>query len=315
MSGFSGANADSLELAGRELGSSAGSVERIRGSLRAQLYTSHWNGPSADRYRQAWDSIHSPALADAEAFLRACGDRLAENAREQRAASEGRIGTIGGAWFGFGLGLGWTRSDLDPNDITGLLFDLLDIADGLFSFINPAVGFGIGIGLGLIDLFGDDGGYGGDYKWVERAMDILGIAAAGVGLGALIVAGVTGAAVSVPVVGGAMIAGGIIKGVDMFLRTSAGSAFMGWSADTARSAWRATAGGLRSAWSQARSIGEAGRSAIIGSARRAMDATFGVGRRVVQAGNEVVDAAMSVIDNGAKIGGGLLAGARRLVSL
>lgn len=134
MSGFSGANADSLELAGRELVASAGSVERIRTSLRSQLYTSHWEGPSADRYRQSWDSVHAPALGDAETFLRACGDRLAQNAREQRAASDGGGGVIGGT------GATPVSGDSDDSEELRRLLESLGLSGELLDQLLAALG-------------------------------------------------------------------------------------------------------------------------------------------------------------------------------
>lgn len=150
----SGANADDLEQGGRELSSFADEVGRMKGELRASLHTSHWEGLSADRFRQSWDSVHVPALADAEAFLRDAGRRLNENAAEQRRASDGGGGTIttpGSSGDGGKEGDGGDRDDaarllkdigLSDEEIERLFGDLGDIG-GLLGLLEDLLKGGL----------------------------------------------------------------------------------------------------------------------------------------------------------------------------
>lgn len=177
----SGANADDLEQGGRELSSFAGEVGRMKGELRASLHTSHWEGLSADRFRQTWDSVHVPALTDAEAFLRDASRRLNENAAEQRRASEGGGGVLTPPGSSGGDGksgqdkdgkngdavdkllkdLGLSDEDIDKlfgelgdiGGLLGLLHDLLE--DGTLKTILEGVGHVFDVVSVLGDFIGD----------------------------------------------------------------------------------------------------------------------------------------------------------------
>lgn len=105
MGRMSGADAEDLERGGSRLESFAGQIGGMRQPLRNQLRSSPWNGRAADRFRSEWDSVHSPALAEAEEFLRHAGRRLRAEADQQRRASGSGAGGRGAVAVGSGAAL------------------------------------------------------------------------------------------------------------------------------------------------------------------------------------------------------------------
>lgn len=114
MGEMTGADIGDLERGAAQLESVGSRIGAMRNPLRSQLYSSHWHGGAADRFRSEWDSVHGPALSQAEDFLRGAGQRLRTEADQQRSASNmggGGRGTSasaskGSSRGGFG---GWIR--------------------------------------------------------------------------------------------------------------------------------------------------------------------------------------------------------------
>lgn len=291
MCAMTGADADALDRAATRVGEARRDLLGSQVRLTRAIHAAPWIGPSADHFRQSWESEHRRHLSEASLFLEKAVDELRRNAHEQRIASGEFPGSRRAA-----AGRPASRhtvAAIDPDQITNTVFDLLDIS----GVVPHPMGFGIGIGSGVWDLFMSRDGYGGSYHGVESVMDVLAITAAGVGLGALLLGG------GAVVVGGAMIAGGVIKGVDMLLGTAAGKAFMGGVADVGRATWRGVTGALRTTWNSARSIGESGVRAVKDSARAAARSTVEASSRVVS----------GVADKGERLVGGLMSSGRRLL--
>jgi WXG100 family type VII secretion target len=248
-----GANPDELDQLAARFSTEAGTVGSIQRSLNGQIMAAPWQGGTADRFRQRWNGEHRRAMAEAISFLNSNADVLRRNAQEQRNASSAAGAEPGPVQQvdtsrAVGGDPAASSSKLDGGQITTLLADIAEIS----TLVPTAAGFGAGIGLGLMDLFLDRDGYGGEYHAVEATFDVLGVAAAGVGLAGLVAIGLAGGAVAAPaavvVVGGAMIAGGLIKGVDMFLDTGVGKRTMHGISDVGRDAWRSSARAMESAW-------------------------------------------------------------------
>lgn len=87
MSQMTGADIGDLERGAASLESLGGRIGAMARPLRSQLYSSHWHGGAAERFRHEWDSVHAPGLAQAEDFLRSAGHQLRREAEEQRRAS------------------------------------------------------------------------------------------------------------------------------------------------------------------------------------------------------------------------------------
>lgn len=234
-----GADPDDLDRLAVAVDRAGDHVRSIQRSLNGRINSSPWHGRNADRFRDAWSGEHRRAIDDAVRFLEDGSTALRRHAEEQR-----RVSAVG-APVTSRSGLG-----LDASRLVNTGFDLFDIATGASP--TPA-GFGISIGLGLWDLVFDRDGYGGRYRGLESAMDVLGIIAAGVGIAGLVVGGVAAGAVSAPViaaiVGGAAIAGGLIKLADLILETQTGRSALDGTVQVVGSHWRQSAQWLDSNWS------------------------------------------------------------------
>ncbi|MFV0405328.1 MAG: alpha/beta hydrolase, partial [Propioniciclava sp.] len=98
VSYMTGADIEDLEAGASRLASIGTRIGGMARPLRSQWYSSHWHGGAANRFRSEWDSVHSRALADAEAFLRNAGDQLRREADQQRSTSSGGgSGSVGSA--------------------------------------------------------------------------------------------------------------------------------------------------------------------------------------------------------------------------
>ena len=75
---------------------SAGRVDGLRTSARADLQTLAWAGNDADRFRSRWESEGIRLLSSASALLRSAGDTLRTNAADQRRTSAAEGGTFTG---------------------------------------------------------------------------------------------------------------------------------------------------------------------------------------------------------------------------
>lgn len=87
MAQMTGADIGDLESGAARLESVGTRIGAMRRPLRSQLYSSHWEGRAAVRFRSEWDTVHGPALTNAESFLREAGQRLRAEADQQRHAS------------------------------------------------------------------------------------------------------------------------------------------------------------------------------------------------------------------------------------
>lgn len=87
MAQMTGADIGDLESGAARLESVGSQIGGMRRPLRSQLYSSHWEGRAAERFRNRWDTVHGPALSDAEAFLHSAGRLLRAEADQQRRAS------------------------------------------------------------------------------------------------------------------------------------------------------------------------------------------------------------------------------------
>jgi uncharacterized protein YukE len=83
-----GADPRELENLARLLEARASQLEAVHRQLGRQLHTAPWHGPSADRFRSRWATVHSREVSGAAAFLREAGRVLNDNARQQRDASD-----------------------------------------------------------------------------------------------------------------------------------------------------------------------------------------------------------------------------------
>lgn len=95
--GMVGANADALDAAAAELSAAAEDFDRSAGVLAASLGSMNWLGAVAIRFTDLWNSAHQPAMFRTASYLRENADRLRQQAKEQRAASEDHFG-VGGHW-------------------------------------------------------------------------------------------------------------------------------------------------------------------------------------------------------------------------
>lgn len=194
MAQMTGADIGDLESGAARLESVGGQIGAMRRPLRSQLYSSYWEGRAAERFRSQWDTVHGPALSNAEDFLRNAGRVLREEAEQQRRASAAGSARSRSRGHGVGNDVGTSaRSDffewanLDEFrtilNLYGLVnggWDLLRLARSTGSLALSPLGAFLGpleMGFGLIDLFLVDDGYGGgQFKNVERAADVLGVA-------------------------------------------------------------------------------------------------------------------------------------------
>lgn len=87
MAQMTGADIGDLESGAARLESVGNEIGAMRRPLRSQLYSSYWEGRAAERFRSEWDTVHGPALSNAEDFLRNAGQQLHREAEEQRQAS------------------------------------------------------------------------------------------------------------------------------------------------------------------------------------------------------------------------------------
>lgn len=87
MAQMTGADISDLESGAARLESVGSQIGGLRRPLRSQLYSSYWEGRAAERFRSQWDTVHGPALTNAEDFLRNAGQRLRVEADQQRRAS------------------------------------------------------------------------------------------------------------------------------------------------------------------------------------------------------------------------------------
>lgn len=238
-----GANPDELDRLAAILDRSADRVRSIQRSLSSQIHSSPWHGRNAQQFRHEWSGEHRRAIDESIAFLDEQSTALRRHADDQRRVSgAGTLGSDPGH-------AGRSGASPDAGKVVNSMFDLVDI----FTGATPSpFGFGASIGLGLYDLIFDQDGYGDEYHGLESVMDGLGIAAAAVGLGGLIVIGVAGGVAAAPaavlVVGVAAIAGGLIKGVDLFLDTSVGYQVLTTTSRTLNEGWRMQARLLEKDW-------------------------------------------------------------------
>lgn len=114
MAQMTGADIGDLERGAGSLESIGGRIGGMARPLRSQLYSSHWHGGAAERFRSEWDSVHGPALVQAEDFLRNAGQQLRREADEQRRASGAGGGGHGASSAG-GATSGGTTSEEPTN--------------------------------------------------------------------------------------------------------------------------------------------------------------------------------------------------------
>lgn len=84
---MSGADSDELDRVGVRLDSAAHGLKTKGERIRSDLYAAPWRGPSADQFRQEFDSRHLQAIMAAARFLDEAQQTLHRNAQEQRHAS------------------------------------------------------------------------------------------------------------------------------------------------------------------------------------------------------------------------------------
>lgn len=105
-----GADPDALEELARQCDVAAQRIDTLTRQLNAKLVSTAWHGHGADRFRADWNRSHRTRLTSAAGFLHHARDTLRRQADEQRRASEGGGGRLGGAspsgvpaWFAAGL--------------------------------------------------------------------------------------------------------------------------------------------------------------------------------------------------------------------
>lgn len=105
---YVGADADGLEVLGREFGLQARRLRDRQRRVSALLVSAPWSGRDADRFRQEWSRTHRPALERVAAVLEAAAALLATQAAQQRHASNVGVSESAGAASGAALlGLSW----------------------------------------------------------------------------------------------------------------------------------------------------------------------------------------------------------------
>ena len=97
MSDMWGADPDALDSLATRFADSAGRVDALRTSARADLQSLAWEGSDAERFRSRWESEGIRLLTSASALLRSAGDNLRTNAADQRRTSAAEAGTITGS--------------------------------------------------------------------------------------------------------------------------------------------------------------------------------------------------------------------------
>ena len=169
-----GADADALDRLAGELESEATALEAMHRALGRQLHSAPWRGASADRFRQNWSGNHAGHVARAAEFLRANSLILRDNARQQRAASDG----VGGVTPGPGLmtavgpardseGLpGWWDGTKETLETLGIPVEQMQLVLDLLEKLDPE------LRESLVDLLGGSG----FTDFLDLAGDALGIA-------------------------------------------------------------------------------------------------------------------------------------------
>lgn len=95
-----GANADSLEHAGVELNAAADELDSSAKQLASTLGSLSWLGQVAVRFMDMWNTRHAAEMQLTSSFLRENAQKLYDQAKQQREASNSMgAGGSGGGWF------------------------------------------------------------------------------------------------------------------------------------------------------------------------------------------------------------------------
>lgn len=157
MTNMSGADSDALDRVGAQLERSGVDL-RTRGQrLQRSINASPWHGPSAERFRHDFATVHMRSITEAARFLDDAKEALRSNAQQQRDAS----GVTGGGsrgipWLGPFPTLrvpGWRMLPFQP-------FRHLDNVMRLPALIGPNLGQYLRDHDGLIDV--------GDPDWSKK---------------------------------------------------------------------------------------------------------------------------------------------------
>lgn len=246
-----GADTEQLDGLGRRMAASADQLERIRVTVRSNLYSVRWHGGDAEHARRQWDAVNGPALTRAAHGLREGAEALRRNAADQRRASEAdgsvrRVGTLAGgtvAAAGAGVAVGTasaSASDYFLNELFPATLDVADQAEVFGGAAGTLLGGALGVfsvATGLIDLAYDHP-YEGNFAIAESTADGLKAMSGGLALAALCAGGPTNP-VGATLTGLTFISFGVSYGLDLGLNA--------WN-DWGRDAYRETAAAVDEAW-------------------------------------------------------------------
>ena len=130
-----GADPEQLDELADRLGREADQIAKSTAAINRALTRVYWRGPHANEFRRRWSTVHKPMAENASEALRAMARATRDNARQQRAASDGgpgvgvAVGAHGGAGSGAGGGGhsggggggggggGWGKGDEGPHGI------------------------------------------------------------------------------------------------------------------------------------------------------------------------------------------------------
>jgi uncharacterized protein YukE len=93
--GFTGADADALDQAAQRMERAGRQLLQRSQRLQRTLMATPWRGPTADRFRSEFNSVHLRAVSEAAAFLDEAQRALHHNADQQRKVSSAGSGAIG----------------------------------------------------------------------------------------------------------------------------------------------------------------------------------------------------------------------------
>lgn len=94
MSSMWGADLGRLEEMERQMRSVSARLSAVQVSLRGQIASSPWRGPSGDQFRQAWDRDIRPTLLSAAQQLNAAADTMRRNRLAQQGTSAAEASPI-----------------------------------------------------------------------------------------------------------------------------------------------------------------------------------------------------------------------------